>query len=150
MSSPENDACVADISGFLARVTLAVQQPGDWVGTFPGYAAPAKLMAVFTGDTDFRAVVDDLSARIAEGGPAPIAYRFNPIIGGNFIVDPTVARSEEPVRAIFEAFFADDEARSHFMSSGVPSLQTRTKPAAVVAVKPFVFLPPAPAADARS
>ena len=28
--SPEQDACVADISGFLEKVTLAIQDPGAW------------------------------------------------------------------------------------------------------------------------
>src|SRR5271156_6601354 len=30
MDSPEQEACVKDISGFLERVTLAVQIPGEW------------------------------------------------------------------------------------------------------------------------
>ena len=50
MASPENDACIADISGFLSRVTLAIQDPGGWVGAGGMTIGGAKTMAVYLGE----------------------------------------------------------------------------------------------------
>ena len=142
MSSPENDACVVDISGFLSRVTLAVQEPGSWHGAPALAEKSAKLMAVFTGHGDLSALEKNFAAAVKIADGAPVAYRFNRVIKGDFIVDPTVARSDEPVSAILEAQFASEEDRSRFLDADAVSRSAGTPAASVLAVTPFVFLAP--------
>lgn len=140
MNSPENDACVVDISGFLARVTLAVQDPGAWVGQ--SKPEGAKLMAVYIGHGDVTAIGADVGPLMGEVGAVPTAYRINGIVGREFIVDPTVARSEAPIIAVLEAYFADEGARTAVVASGVLNRASTLAPAAVMAVTRVTFLEP--------
>jgi uncharacterized protein (TIGR02118 family) len=142
MSSPENDACVVDISGFLSRVTLAVQDPGRWRGSSRGATGGEKLMAVFTGPGDIAGIEAAFDAAVRTVANAPVAYRFNRVVKGDFIVDPTVARSDEPVSAILEAHFAGNEDRRRFLNADMVSACAGTPAATVLAVTPFVFLAP--------
>jgi uncharacterized protein (TIGR02118 family) len=142
MSSPENDACVVDISGFLARVTLAVQEPGTWVGDHLRWRDGAKLMAVFTGHNDAAELEKSFAAALPTIDSGPVAYRFNRVVKGEFIVDATVARSDEPVSAILEAHFESDEDRRRFIDSDLVTRSAGAPAATVLAVRPFVFLVP--------
>lgn len=142
MASPENDACIADISGFLSRVTLAIQYPGGWVGAAGRTASGAKAMAVYSGEEGtFPTVEREIAEAFASGTGAPTRYRTNRVVTGKFIVDPSIARSEAPLLAILEAYFADDEARSRFLATNPLTASGRAGPAAVLAVTPYVFIP---------
>ena len=142
MASPENDACIADISGFLSRVTLAIQDPGGWVGAGGMTIGGAKTMAVYLGEEgEFPTVEREIAEAFATGTAAPIRYRINQVMTGKFIVDPSIARSEAPLLAILEAYFADDRARSRFLATNALTASARHGPAAVLAVTPHVFIP---------
>jgi uncharacterized protein (TIGR02118 family) len=140
MSSPENDACVVDISGFLACVTLAVQDPGAWIGS--GKPEGAKLMAVYIGDGEPAAIAQDVGRLLGEAEAVPSAFRVNAILGHNFIVDPTVPRSEAPIVAVLEAFFADDATRARAIDGGALNRGQALAPAAIMAVTRVVFIAP--------
>ncbi|MEO8668375.1 MAG: EthD family reductase [Bauldia sp.] len=143
MNSPENDACIADISGFLARVTLAIQDPGAWAGPIPGPAVvPAKVLAVYVGDGPVADVEREAANAFAEQGPFPARYRVNPVQRGTFIVDPSIARSEAPILAVVEALLPDSDARERFLEAGLLGAAVPNASAEVLAVTPYVFIPP--------
>jgi uncharacterized protein (TIGR02118 family) len=143
MASPENDACIADIAGFLSRVTLAIQDPGAWVVTKGPPATGAKIMAVYSGDaTAFQRVEREIANAFRAGPVVPTSYRVNRIVTGQFIVDPSIARSDAPLRAILEAYFTDNEARSRFLATNPLAAPGRLSPATVLAVTPHTFLSP--------
>jgi uncharacterized protein (TIGR02118 family) len=142
MNSGAQDACVADISSFLERVTLAIQAPGAWRSAAPGAFDPnIKLMAVYVGDGDSSALEEGVAAAIASAAFSPQRYRINFVVRRDFTVDPSVAHSEAPILAIVEAYFSDEEARRKVLESGALD-SGRAEAAAVVAVTPYVFLSP--------
>jgi uncharacterized protein (TIGR02118 family) len=142
MDSPENQACIKDISGFLARVTLAIQAPGRWIGSAVSSASPAKVMAVYAGEESDRARVEkDIAAAFRNYG-VPTTYRVNQIVSGEFIVDRSVARSELPLLAVLETYFTDENARSKFLAARPLVVAGNYAPAAVLAVTPHVMIPP--------
>lgn len=140
MSSPENDACVVDISGFLAGATLAVQDPGEWTGS--GKPEGARLMAVYVGDGEPAEITADVGRVLGEAGATPAAFRVNAILARNFIVDPTVSRSEAPIVGVLEAYFHDDDSRARAIDSGALNRGHSLAPAAVMAVTRVVFIAP--------
>jgi uncharacterized protein (TIGR02118 family) len=141
MESQENQACIADISGFLARVTLAIQDPGVWLGSSRGPTGGSKLMAVYAGEERDFAHIEEGIAAAFDGDPTA-AYRINRIISGQFIVDPSVARSDAKLLAVLEAYLADDIARSGFLKSNRLVARGGLAPAALLAVTPHVMVRP--------
>lgn len=145
MASPENDACIADIAGFLSRVTLAIQDSAAWVVTKGPRATGAKVMAVYSGDTTaFQRVEREIADAFQSGPVVPASYRINRIVTGQFIVDPSIARSEAPLLAILEAYFADNEARSRFLATNPLAAPGLLGPASLLAVTPHTLLAPPP------
>jgi uncharacterized protein (TIGR02118 family) len=142
MESPENQACIEDVSGFLSRVTLAIQTPGPWIGLPVRSVSSAKVIAVYAGQEHERAGIETAIAAAFGYGAPPATYRVNQIIIGEFIVDPSVARSEFPLLAVLEAYFVDDNARSRFLAENRLVAAGTLAPAAIVAVMPHVLIPP--------
>lgn len=138
MSSPENDACVTDISGFLANVTLAVQQPGGWNGA-ADRASATKVMAVHVGGADRARLEAFLSSRLPTGSRC--SWRINPVLGNDFIVDPSITRSEEKIVSVMEAWFADAAAARDLLSAALWT-EAELRPAMIAAVEEFVVLAP--------
>jgi uncharacterized protein (TIGR02118 family) len=137
-ASPEQEACVRDISGFLNRVTLAVQMPGVWTG--PQHANPGdgrKILAVYVG----RESIDEL-ASVLRDALEGARYRFNPMAPGEYIVDPRVAHDRAPLLAVLEAEYPDETARERALASGVLDLDKGPAAAAILAIEPVVFIPP--------
>lgn len=138
MSSPENDACVADISGFLANVTLAVQQPGTWHGeTEPA----AKVMALHVG-VEPTAVAAAFEDSLASARIQSCRWRVNAVLGNEFIVDPTVTRSNERITAVLEARFASADDAAATLGDGFWTADSAEAPAMVATVSEFVLIPP--------
>ena len=143
MTSPENDACIADIAGFLSRVTLAIQDPGAWIGAGARSVGGAKIMAVYAGvETALPRVQREIADAVARGPASPSRYRINRIVTGEFIVDPSIARSDAPLLGILEAYFADDRARFDFLAANPLAGPGRLAPAALLAVTPHTFVTP--------
>jgi hypothetical protein len=142
MSSSAQEACVRDITSFLDRVTLAVQDPGVWRPSRLDTLDPTtKLMAVYVGDGSLPDLRKDIEAAIATGDFAPTRYRMNGIISSSFSVDPSVRRSEVPVVAVLEAYFATERERSLATHSGVLDRGVCSA-AAVVGVSPYALISP--------
>ncbi len=108
-ASPEQQACIDDISGFLAGVTLAIQKPGAWRrgASRRGF----KTIFIFAGDRD-PAEVEALFGEVIAGAKEVVDYRLNPIAVRDIIVDETVANSAVPIVGLAEAWFATDDARN--------------------------------------
>jgi uncharacterized protein (TIGR02118 family) len=134
MSSPQNAACVRDIAGFLAEVTIAVQDPARWHGPAQ-QAGGTKVMAVHTGSVD----VAGLEAVLLKRNPV-CRWRLNPVARRGFIVDPTIPRSEEAVTAVYEAWFADASAAEDALTPAY-WIAAEFCPAMVGVVKETVILP---------
>ena len=142
MSSSAQEACVRDITSFLDRVTLAVQDPGVWRPNRHGALDPTtKLMAIYVGDGSLPDLQKDIEAAIASGEFVPTRYRMNGIASSNFSVDPSVRRSEVPVVAVLEAYFATERERSLATHSGVLDRGVCSA-AAVVGVSPYALISP--------
>jgi len=139
MESPEQEACVKDISGFLERVTLAVQIPGEWSD---GPLGAPKAIAVYVGREDVAELSGVLNDAIARGDFTPTRFRLNRMAEGDFIVDPRVAHDRAPLLAVLEAEFADNAARDRALASGALDPAKGPAAAAILAVDPIVFIAP--------
>jgi uncharacterized protein (TIGR02118 family) len=142
MSSPEQNACVEDISSFLQSVTLAIQVPGAWMERGGRATTDRKLMAVYVGEAAPADIAADIDEAIVRGDFGPARYRLNPILGRNFIVDPSIARSEAPLVAVLEAYFPDEASLRTAVHSSVLNRATRLAPAALLAVASYTFIAP--------
>jgi uncharacterized protein (TIGR02118 family) len=141
MDSPAQEACVKDISGFLERVTLAVQIPGEWEGGGAG-ARGAKAIAIYVGRDGVAELSGALNDARARGDFAPTRFRLNRMAEGDFIVDPRVAHDRAPLLAVLEAEFANDAARDRALASGALDPVKGPAAAAILAVEPIVFIAP--------
>ena len=139
MDSPEQEACVKDISGFLERVTLAVQIPGEWSD---GPLGTPKAIAVYVGRDGVAELSSAFNEARAGGDFAPTRFRLNRMAEGDFIVDPRVAHDRAPLLAVLEAEFADKAARDRALASGALDPAKGPAAAAILAVDPIVFIAP--------
>jgi uncharacterized protein (TIGR02118 family) len=143
MASPEQDACVRDISGFLQRVTLAIQIPGVWETLASvGAGAARKALAIYVGRDGVSELRRALVAALKRGDFAPTRFRINRIVEGEFVVDPSVAHDHAALSAILEAEFADDAARERAFASGALDVTDNPAAAAILAVEPILFVAP--------
>lgn len=103
MDSPEQQACIDDIKGFLSAVTLMIMQP-EQVLDGPEHAGDAKLMTVLFGDPAAHAShVGEMKRRAKAAGARRATH--NSVIDRGHIVDSNVAAGEQSAVALSEFWF---------------------------------------------
>lgn len=134
-NSPEQRACIEDISRFLSGVTLAIQKPGGWArgALRKGF----KLMAVFVG-ADAEAAGNHMAAIVGRAEDL-VDYRVNPVAVRGVVVDEAVASSRVPIVAIAEAWFETDDVRNRVLDLLVRT--SDASPVAAMAVTETVLMP---------
>lgn len=108
MTSPEQEACIVDLRGFLSDVTLLIQEMGMIETVGNPEPADQKLLFLLGGtDADLEEMVTALKAQLlAQGVAAQI--RLNPIIARDIFVDKTIRAGEQVVDAVCEVWFGDE------------------------------------------
>lgn len=103
MESPEQQACIDDIKGFLSAVTLMIMQPEQALDG-PEHAGDAKLMTVLFGDPAAHAShVAEMKRRAKAAGARRATH--NPVIDKGHVVDANVAAGEQVAVALGEFWF---------------------------------------------
>jgi uncharacterized protein (TIGR02118 family) len=103
MDSPEQQACIDDIKGFLSAVTLMIMQP-EQVLDGPKLAGDAKLITVLFGDPTAHAThVMEMKRRAKAAGARRATH--NPVIDRGHVVDSNVAAGEQVAVALGEFWF---------------------------------------------
>lgn len=108
MASPEQDACIVDLRGFLSDVTILVQSIGEPIHSSPR-ADPALPKSMFLLRGDGRSSTDARSA-IAEAlvqSSSKWRFRLNPIVSRDFIVDSSIPAGEQLVDGVLELWSKD-------------------------------------------
>jgi len=110
MASPEQQACIEDIRGFLSDVTLLIQQEGETRRHGDGDRLPVKLIYLLAGSQEeIRAAVEALFAALSASSKSA-AMRVNPVIDRNFSVDATVSSGGQVIDAVLEIWLPDESA----------------------------------------
>lgn len=137
--SPEQQACIEDIGGFLAGVTLAIQNPGLWRrgrGGGLGY----KMMAVYTGMGDAKDIEADIDSSLGTHAGI-IDYRVNPVAARGIIVDPSVSSSQVQIIAILESWFDEEYGRERALD-GLLRGRSGPSPVTSMAVIEYILIQP--------
>ena len=107
MASPEQQACIEDIRGFLSDVTILIQQEGALRRHGEAGRLPVKFIYLLEGsETAIRTVAETLFADLAAGSD-DAAIRVNPVIDRNFSVDPTVSAGGQVIDAVLEVWLPE-------------------------------------------
>lgn len=107
MASPEQQACIEDIRGFLSDVTILIQQEGVIRRHGDADQLPVKFIYLLEGsETAIRAVAETLFADLAAGSD-DAAIRVNPVIDRNFSVDPTVSAGDQVIDTVLEVWLPE-------------------------------------------
>ena len=107
MASPEQQACIEDIRGFLSDVTILIQQEGALRRHGEADRLPVKFIYLLEGsETAIRAVAETLFADLAAGSD-DAAIRVNPVIDRNFSVDPTVSAGGQVIDTVLEVWLPE-------------------------------------------
>ncbi|SCB47471.1 EthD family reductase [Rhizobium multihospitium] len=140
MASPEQDACIVDLRGFLSDVTLLIQQAADFNIFGRNTALPVKLLYLLHCHASD---ANDLTTRIqAEFGTsgANWQYRINPIIARDVVVDQSISAGEQIVDLVME-IWTENEADSA-TAAGLVESSTTIGIVAGFQVDELVILPP--------
>ncbi|WP_201834817.1 EthD family reductase [Microvirga zambiensis] len=109
MNSPEQQACIEDIRGFLSEVTLLIQQEGETRRHGADNRLPMKLIYLLAGsEAEIEAAVEALFAALASSSECT-AIRINPVIDRNFSVDSTVSSGSQIIDAVLEIWLPEGE-----------------------------------------
>jgi len=107
MASPEQQACIEDIRGFLSDVTILIQQEGTLRRHGDAGGLPVKFIFLLAGsDAAIQAVAETLFADLAAGAD-DAAIRVNPVVDRNFSVDPTVSAGGQVIDAVLEVWLPE-------------------------------------------
>ncbi len=111
MESAEQRACIEDIRGFLANVTILVQQEGETRRHGDVDRLPVKYLYLLAGPEAAMRTIGDTLLTILGASFDNVALRINPIIDRRFSVDPNVSAGGQVVDAVLEIWLprgADD------------------------------------------
>ena len=133
MASPEQQACIEDIKGFLSAVTLLIMQPQEVVAG-PGDAGMAKLMTVLAGDPAANADYAEATRR-GTSQAGVLRATHNAVIDRGHAVDLNVPKGEQVAVAMAEFWFASAAALESAVTGGLLDSQTHLlRPLATFAV----------------
>jgi len=144
MASPEQEACVVDIKGFLDEVTIVVQRPGTWAHFGTRDPQSLKVMAVLANhlgiSADYTATLHERFARLVIAGGS---LRINCVVDGSYIVDRGVSHGPEIVRGIAEfRFNGDEQVSDSLINQLVADHNGGVECLAAVTVEEFQILAP--------
>lgn len=108
MASPEQEACIADLKGFLSDVTLLIQDQGKLRTIGPkSITFSTKLLILLKGKIAFLdALARDVHQAIEASGQAG-QMRLNPIIARNVTVDKGISAGAQIVDAVLEIWMSE-------------------------------------------
>ena len=107
MASPEQQACIEDIRGFLSDVTILIQQEGAMLRHGDAGRLPVKFIYLLAGsEAELQAAVETLFAALTASSESA-AIRMNPVVDRNFSVDPTVSSGGQVIDAVLEIWLPE-------------------------------------------
>jgi uncharacterized protein (TIGR02118 family) len=106
MDSPEQQACVVDIRGFLSGVTILIQEEGGLKQFGHATSNGRKFMYLVRGHGG---ALDRLEGALSEVlAAAGGSFRLNRIINRDFRVDASVPTGAQVIDAVLELFLAGE------------------------------------------
>ncbi|MGO4567055.1 EthD family reductase [Rhizobium sp. 2YAF20] len=139
MASPEQEACIVDLRGFLSDVTLLIQQAGDSVFIGDGADLPSKhLYLLHCEEADLEDAINRIRSLMTERGQS-WKYRINPIIARDIVVDQSIAAGNQVVDAVFEIWTASEAVSE--VADAVFSSNREIEVIGCFAVSEFVVIP---------
>lgn len=111
MASPEQEACIVDLRGFLSDVTLLIQQAGHFYRFGDGPDPLVKLLYLLHGETAAAEALAEGIQTVMSHQSRNWKYRINPIIARDIIVDQSISAGKQVIDLVMEIWTeADSDA----------------------------------------
>lgn len=108
MASPEQEACIVDLRGFLSDVTLLIQQAGDFHQFGNGADLCVKLLYLLHGEAaSAEALAESIRTLMSQRGRS-WKYRVNPIIARDIVVDQSISAGKQVIDIVMEIWTEND------------------------------------------
>ena len=108
MASPEQEACIVDLRGFLNDVTLLIQDIGKMYTSSEAQKLPVKSMYLLQGDTQDIATAAKEAARSLTDQGSSVNYRINTILARDIQVDQSISAGQQIIDAVLEIWVSSD------------------------------------------
>lgn len=107
MASPEQEACIVDLRGFLSDVTLLIQQAGSFQVIGKAADWSVKLLYLLHGQPKAIETLGQAIQAAFEDSDESARFRINPIIARDIVVDQSITAGEQIVDAVLEVWTLD-------------------------------------------